>query len=406
MNYKETVNWMFNQLPMYQNQGASAYRKDLDNTNLLVNYLNNPEKELVCIHVAGTNGKGSTSHMLASILQEAGYKVGLYTSPHLKDFRERIKINGKKISQKFIIDFIEIHKPFFEAHQMSFFEMTVGLAFEYFKKKKTQIAIIEVGMGGRLDSTNIVLPQISVITNIGMDHTQFLGNTMTAIAKEKAGIIKTKVPVVIGEYTSETKSVFIEEANKNQSPIYFASDEVKKIYKCGLVGDYQQHNIKTILKTIAVLKSQNKFKVTNNHLQKGLLNVVKNTDLRGRWEQIHTKPLAICDTAHNKEGLQIVINQISNQKYQSLHLVLGFVNDKNLDEILPLFPKNASYYFCKPNLARGLLVDVLKNKAQSYGLIGKSYTSVSKAYKAALFASKEEDFIYVGGSTFVVAEIL
>jgi dihydrofolate synthase / folylpolyglutamate synthase len=406
MNYKETINWIFNQLPMYQNQGASAYRKDLDNTRLLVNHLNNPEKELVCIHVAGTNGKGSTSHLLASILQEAGYKVGLYTSPHLKDYRERIKINGKKISQAFVIDFIEANKLFFEAQQLSFFEMTVGLAFEYFRKKKTQIAIIEVGMGGRLDSTNIVTPQISVITNIGMDHMQFLGNTLEAIAFEKAGIIKPKIPVVIGEYTNETKPVFEEQANRNQAPIYFASDEIETIYKSTLVGDYQEHNIKTVLKTIAVLNGQNKFKVSNKQIKEGLLNVIKNTDLRGRWEQIHVKPLVICDTAHNKEGLQIVLNQISNQKFESLQMVVGVVNDKNLDEILPLFPKNAHYYFCKPNIARGLSADLLKEKAQHYGLIGESYTSVKKAYKAALSASKEQDFIYVGGSTFVVAEVI
>jgi dihydrofolate synthase / folylpolyglutamate synthase len=406
MDYKATINWMFNQLPMYQSQGASAYRKDLTNTHLLASHLNNPEKELVCIHVAGTNGKGSTSHLLASILQEAGYKVGLYTSPHLKDFRERIKINGIKISKPFVIDFIEKNKLFFETNNLSFFEMTVGLAFQYFIQKKTQIAIIEVGMGGRLDSTNIVTPQISVITNIGMDHTQFLGNTLAKIAFEKAGIIKNEIPVVIGEYNNETQPVFMEQASLKKAPIHFASDEIKRTLKSSLIGDYQQHNIKTVLKTIAVLNSQKKFNVSKKQIQDGLLNVQKNTGLRGRWDQIQTNPTVICDTAHNKEGLQIVINQISKQKYKSLHIVIGVVNDKNLDEILPLFPTNAHYYFCKPNLARGLSEKELEKIAFNYELKGNSFSSVKKAYKAAINAANKQDFIFVGGSTFVVAEVI
>ena len=405
MNYQETVNWMFNQLPVYQLQGAIAYKKDLTNTILLADYLKNPEKGMACIHVAGTNGKGSTSHMLASILQEAGYKVGLYTSPHLKDFRERIKINGQEISEQFVCEFINKHKSFFENNELSFFEMTVGLAFDYFKTEQIDIAIIEVGMGGRLDSTNIITPLISVITNIGMDHTQFLGNTLTAIAGEKAGIIKSNIPVVIGEYTPETKLVFIEKAKKNNSEIYFASDTIKNTFPSDLKGDYQEQNKKTVLQTIQILNSQNRFKVADENIKEGLLHVVKNTGLYGRWQQINNSPKVICDTAHNKPGLQITLKQTQAEEFDSLHIVLGVVNDKDLDEILPLFPKNATYYFCKPNIPRGLDAPILQQKALEYGLNGKVFNSVSKAYDKALQSAKPSDFIYVGGSTFVVAEI-
>jgi len=405
MNYQETVNWMFNQLPVYQLQGAIAYKKDLTNTILLADYLKNPEKGMACIHVAGTNGKGSTSHMLASILQEAGYKVGLYTSPHLKDFRERIKINGQEISEQFVCEFINKHKSFFENNELSFFEMTVGLAFDYFKTEQIDIAIIEVGMGGRLDSTNIITPLISVITNIGMDHTQFLGNTLTAIAGEKAGIIKSNIPVVIGEYTPETKLVFIEKAKKNNSEIYFASDTIKNTFPSDLKGDYQEQNKKTVLQTIQILNSQNRFKVADENIKEGLLHVVKNTGLYGRWQQINNSPKVICDTAHNKHGLQITLKQTQAEEFDSLHIVLGVVNDKDLDEILPLFPKNATYYFCKPNIPRGLDAPILQQKALEYGLNGKVFNSVSEAYDKALQLAKPSDFIYVGGSTFVVAEI-
>ena len=405
MNYQETVNWMFNQLPVYQLQGAIAYKKDLTNTILLADYLKNPEKGMACIHVAGTNGKGSTSHMLASILQEAGYKVGLYTSPHLKDFRERIKINGQEISEQFVCEFINKHKSFFENNELSIFEMTVGLAFDYFKTEQIDIAIIEVGMGGRLDSTNIITPLISVITNIGMDHTQFLGNTLTAIAGEKAGIIKSNIPVVIGEYTPETKLVFIEKAKKNNSEIYFASDTIKNTFPSDLKGDYQEQNKKTVLQTIQILNSQNRFKVADENIKEGLLHVVKNTGLYGRWQQINNSPKVICDTAHNKHGLQITLKQTQAEEFDSLHIVLGVVNDKDLDEILPLFPKNATYYFCKPNIPRGLDAPILQQKALEYGLNGKVFNSVSEAYDKALQLAKPSDFIYVGGSTFVVAEI-
>jgi len=405
MNYQETINWMFNQLPMYQLQGASAYKKDLTNVHLLVNNLGNPQKNLKCIHVAGTNGKGSTSHMLASILQEAGYKVGLYTSPHLKDYRERIKINGIEISEDFVCEFINKNKSFFEANDMSFFEMTVGLAFEYFAKEKVDIAVIEVGMGGRLDATNIITPLVSVITNIGLDHTQFLGNTLEAIAFEKAGIIKPGIPVVIGEYTSETQPVFLAKAKENNAEIYFASELISKNYPSDLIGDYQIHNKKAVIETISILNSQNQFEVSEANIKSGLLNVVKNTGLEGRWQQLGEFPKIICDTAHNKNGLEIVMKQIQKEKFDTLHIVLGVVNDKDLDDILPLFPTNAIYYFCKPSIPRGLETTILQEEARKYHLKGNIYPSAAEAYLESRNNATEKDFIFIGGSTFVVAEL-
>ncbi|SHL19256.1 bifunctional folylpolyglutamate synthase/dihydrofolate synthase [Flavobacterium xanthum] len=406
MNYKETTDWMFNQLPMYQLQGASAYKKDLTNAYLLIDHLQNPQEKLKCIHVAGTNGKGSTSHMLASVLQEAGYKVGLYTSPHLKDFRERIKINGIDIPEAFVTDFINKHKHFFEANDLSFFEMTVGLAFDYFAKEKVDIAVIEVGMGGRLDATNIITPLVSVITNIGLDHTSFLGNTLDAIAFEKAGIIKSNIPVIIGEYTPETQPVFAAKSKECNSELFFAADLIFENYTSDLIGDYQIHNKKTVLQTIAVLNTQTAFKITPDNTKSGLLNVVKNTGLQGRWQQLSEFPKVICDTAHNKNGLEIVLNQIKKEDFDSLHFVLGVVNDKDLEEILPLFPKEANYYFCKPNIPRGLDPQILKQKAAHFDLRGEVYISVSEAYQKAIENATKSDFIYIGGSTFVVAEIL
>ena len=405
MNYQETINWMFNQLPMYQLQGASAYKKDLTNAHLLSNHLGNPEKTLKCIHVAGTNGKGSTSHMLASIFQEAGYTVGLYTSPHLKDYRERIKINGNEISEDFVCEFINENKPFFEANELSFFEMTVGLAFDYFAKEKVDIAIIEVGMGGRLDATNIITPLVSVITNIGLDHTQFLGTTLEAIAFEKAGIIKPEIPVVIGEYTSETKAIFLAKAKENNSEIYFSSELIRESYPSDLIWDYQVHNKKTVLQTIAIINSQKEFKIYESDIKTGLLNVVKNTGLKGRWQKLGEFPKIICDTAHNKNGLEIVLKQIQKEKFDSLHIVLGVVNDKDLDEVLPLFPTKAIYYFCKPNIPRGLDAKILEDNARKFHLLGKTYASVTEAYIESQNIAKENDFIFVGGSTFVVAEL-
>ena len=404
MNYKETTEWMFSQLPMFQMQGAAAYKEDLTNALLLVNHLKNPEKTFKTIHVAGTNGKGSTSSMLASILQESGYKVGLYTSPHLKDFRERVRINGEMISEAFVVDFVAENKAFFEANELSFFEMTVGLAFDYFAKEAVDVALIEVGMGGRLDATNVIKPLISVITNIGFDHTQFLGSSLEAIAGEKAGIIKQNTPVVIGEYTEETKPVFESIAAKKHAPIYFAQEYPEVVYDCDLLGDYQVHNKKTALLAINLLKAI--FDITEDNIKAGFKNVVLNTGLLGRWQVLQEKPMVVCDTAHNSHGLKIVLNQIPKQKFKKLHIVLGVVNDKDLASILPLFPTNATYYFCKPNVSRGLDAEILCKKAAEFGLNGEVFVSVSAAYNSALKNAGLNDFIYIGGSTFVVAEIV
>ena len=404
MNYQETTEWLFNQLPMFQNQGASAYKNDLSNTLALAKHLNHPEDKFKSIHVAGTNGKGSTSSMIASILQEAGYKVGLYTSPHLKDYRERIKIGGKEITEEYVVAFVQKNKSFFEQNHLSFFEMTVGLAFQYFADEKVDIAVIEVGMGGRLDSTNIITPLVSVITNIGFDHTQFLGNTLSLIAKEKAGIIKHNIPVVIGEYVAETKEVFVEFAKKNECAIYFAQENEDSDLSCGLHGDYQNQNKKTVLQTISLLKKY--FVISEEAIALGLLNVVKNTGLLGRWHQLGKQPTIICDTAHNKEGFKIVMNQINNLKFDKLHFVLGVVNDKDLASILPLLPKSAFYYFCKPNVIRGLDAVTLKEMALSFGLKGVVSNSVTEAYGLAKSKATKNDLIYIGGSTFVVAEIV
>ena len=405
MTYKDTLNWMFFQLPMYQRQGKLAYKIDLSNTILLANHLNNPQEHFKSIHVAGTNGKGSTSYMLSSVLQEAGYKVGLYTSPHLKDFRERIKINGNQISKQFIIGFIKRNKSFFEENTLSFFEMTVGMAFDYFKKEKVNIAVIEVGLGGRLDSTNIITPEVSVITNIGIDHTPFLGNTLEAIAYEKAGIIKPNVPVVIGETQPETKPVFKSIAYKNNSKIVFADKIINQSYRSDLLGNYQSKNINTVVQSLNILKEKG-FKISHQYIKKGLLNVVGNTGLMGRWQVLKNSPKVVCDIGHNKEGLTYVMNQLSNEVFKSLHIVFGVVNDKDLSSIVDLLPKEAVYYFCKPNIERGLNASILKSVLNKYGLQGNIYNSVKEAYNSALGNSNEQDFIFIGGSTFVVAEII
>ncbi len=397
---------MFARLPMYQTQGASAYKEDLGNTLALCEYLGNPEKKLKFIHVAGTNGKGSTSHMLASILQEASYKTGLYTSPHLKDYRERVKINGVEIPEQYVVSFIDRHKPFFEDNELSFFEMSVGLAFDYFNSESVDIAIIEVGLGGRLDATNVITPLVSVITNIGIDHVQFLGNTIASIAAEKAGIIKSGIPVVIGEFVKESKAVFIEKAKEVEAPIFFASELISKTFPSDLIGDYQQTNKKTVLQTIKLLVKNDGFAISESQIQNGLLNVVKNTGLLGRWQQLRKEPTVICDTAHNKHGLSVVLKQVGRQQFDNLHIVLGVVNDKDLDQILPLFPAKANYYFCKPNIFRGLDAGILQSEAAHFDLIGEIYNSVSEAYGAALQQASKSDFIYIGGSTFVVAEVL
>jgi dihydrofolate synthase/folylpolyglutamate synthase len=389
---------------VFQNIGAAAYKEDLTNTLLLTKHLNHPETNFKTIHVAGTNGKGSTSSMIASVFMEGGYKVGLYTSPHLKDFRERITINGKKISKNYVHQFVLKHKSFFETTELSFFEMTVGLAFQYFSDKKVDIAIIEVGMGGRLDATNSITPLLSVITNIGKDHTAFLGDTLEKIAFEKAGIIKQNIPVVIGEYTIQTKPVFTEAASKNKSEIYFVQDINHPDYPCGLLGDYQIKNKKTVIEVFRNLKSN--FNISEENIKNGIANVVLNTHLQGRWQILQEYPKVICDTAHNANGLEMVMQQLKKETYNQLHIVLGVVNDKDLDAILPLFPKNANYYFCKPKNERGLNAKTLQDKAKSFQLFGNTYTSISKAYKAALEKSTDKDLIYIGGSNFVVSEII
>lgn len=403
MTYQETLEWMFAQLPMYQQKGISAFKGKLDNILALSAYLGHPERKFKSIHVAGTNGKGSSSHMLASILQEAGYKVGLYTSPHLKDFRERIRINGIPVSKKFVVDFIKKNKLFFEAHDLSFFEMTVGMAFQYFEKEKIDIAIVEVGLGGRLDSTNIITPEVSLITNIGYDHVEMLGDTIAKIAFEKAGIIKPGIPVVISELQEETATVFNNIAGERGSKIIFAGEVIPGNYKTSLLGSYQAKNVKGVVATIKELKG---FDIREEHIVDGLLNVSENTGLLGRWQYIGANPTVVCDTAHNTEGLSIVLDQLKQQEYTSLHLVIGFVKDKNLEQILPLFPKNAHYYFCRPNIQRGLDELVLKTRALEFGLKGDTYSSVNEAVNAALGVADKTDFVFVGGSTFVVAEIV
>ena len=405
MNYPETLDYLFGQLPMYQRIGNAAYKANLDNTYRLSEILNHPEKQFKSVHIAGTNGKGSTSHMLASVLQEAGYKVGLYTSPHLKDFRERIKINGAMISENEVIDFVEEYKNEFEKIQLSFFEWTVGLAFHSFANQKVDIAIVETGLGGRLDSTNIVTPEVVVITNISMDHTQLLGDTLEKIAAEKAGIIKSTIPVVIGETQPKIKHVFIEKAKQMNAPIQFADEYPTKEYESDLKGVYQQQNKKTVVATIHVLQTLG-WNIAENHIIKGLQNVVSNTGLMGRWQVLNKQPFTVCDTGHNEAGIRLILAQINQQSFEKLHVVLGVVNDKDITNILALLPNNASYYFCQANIPRALEVSVLAEKATAVGLSGTTFPSVDAAYKAAQKNATAQDMIFIGGSTFVVAEVV
>ena len=428
MNYNETLNWMFNKLPMYQRIGASAYKADLNTTIEIINYLDTPQHSFKSIHIAGTNGKGSTSHSLASVFQEAGYKTGLYTSPHLRDFRERIRINGEMIPENEVVEFIEKHKNKLEELELSFFEMTVAMAFDYFRKEKVDIAIIEVGMGGRLDSTNVINPELCVITNISLDHVKFLGENEGQIAVEKAGIIKPETAVVIGETQEGSKDVFIETAKEKNSPIFFADKimECKKddtysieyqkfdIYKNNelylkdlkypLLGNYQKKNLATVICALDILKDS--FKIEETHIINGLANVVKNTSLMGRWQVINRNPLAIADTGHNVAGINEVNRQLAETKYNKLHFVLSVVNDKDIDGILQLLPKEAEYYFCKADIPRGLSADILAEKAINCGLQGKVYESVHQAYSTALGNAQEGDLVFVGGSNFTVAEVV
>lgn len=428
MNYKETLDWMFNKLPMYQRIGAAAYKADLNTTIEILDYLNNPQENFESVHIAGTNGKGSTSHSLASVFQAAGFKTGLYTSPHLRDFRERIRINGQMIPEDNVVTFIELHKQKLEELELSFFEMTVAMAFDYFSKEKVDIAIIEVGMGGRLDSTNVIHPELSLITNISLDHVKFLGDCEEKIAAEKAGIIKENTPIVIGETQERSKDVFINKAEEKNSPISFADqifecrkkDEVALDYhtydiyknnelyisdlKFPLLGNYQKKNLATIICALDILK--NKFDISQNNICDGLLNVVKATGLMGRWQVINKKPLAIADTGHNVAGINEVKRQLAETKFEKLHFVLSVVNDKDIEGILELLPKDAEYYYCKADIPRGLSAEILAEKATNCGLNGKVYNSVKEAYAAACNNAKENDLVFVGGSNFTVAEVV
>ncbi len=429
MTYQEVLDFMFSQLPMYQRTGKAAYKANLDNTLKLDQHFKHPHKNYKTIHVAGTNGKGSVSHCLASILQTSGLKVGLYTSPHLKDFRERIKINGSCIPENDVITFIEKNKKIIEDIQPSFFEMTVAMAFDFFSKRKVDVAVIEVGLGGRLDSTNIIEPECSVITNIGLDHTALLGNTLELIATEKAGIIKKNTPVVIGEHNDLTKPVFTTTASNHGAPIYFASEEynipvsmrgidnrqifqvyhkntlIYKDLKLDLLGIYQKKNIKTVLKTIDVLNSIG-FTISEKDMYSGLNNVVKNTGLMGRWQVLDANPAVICDTGHNEDGVKEIVEQLSNTAYQNLHIIWGMVNDKDISAVLKLLPKNAQYYFVKPNIPRGLEAKELKKEAEKYGLSGNDYSNLQEAIKKAKKITSSNDLIFIGGSTFLVADVV
>ncbi len=403
MNYQETLDWLFAQLPMYQRVGQVAYKADLKNTEQLMELLNHPEKKFKSVHVAGTNGKGSVSHMLAAIFQKAGYKTGLYTSPHLKDFRERIRINGQMIPEQRVVDFVERYKSDFTAIGLSFFEMTVGMAFHYFAEEKTDIAIIEVGMGGRLDSTNVISPELSIITNISLDHTQFLGNNLASIAREKAGIIKTGVPVVIGEANAETQAVFEETAHERKAPLHYADDPNPE-WSSDLNGPYQPKNLATLQKGISVLEACGYS--LSPFVLPALKAVKQLTGLRGRWEILGEKPRVIADTGHNEAGVKLVMQQLLNETFSQLHIIWGMVGDKDSSSILKLLPQNAVYYFCKPDIPRGKEAADLQREAAAKGLNGKAYNSVMEAYSAALKVAHPDDLIFAGGSTFVVAEVL
>jgi len=405
LKYNSIIEWMFERLPVYQNSGSFKYKVDLDNIKNLSNQLGNPHHHFKTIHIAGTNGKGSTSHILSSILQESGYKIGLYTSPHLKDFRERVKIDGSNIPEADVVEFVSSNKQYFEDNNLSFFEMTVGLAFDYFKNQKVDIAIIEVGMGGRLDSTNIISPELSIITNIGLDHTKFLGTTLKEIAFEKAGIIKENIPVIIGETQLETSEVFNHKASEMGSKILYADQQKKIKYLTDLKGSYQDKNIQTVLCAIQELQRSN-WNISEDAIKLGLSKVQLNTGFTGRWSVLGQTPLTICDTAHNKEGLSIVLEDIKSLNIPIMHFVIGFVNDKDIDLLINLFPEKAHYYFCSPSILRGLDANELKNKFRRKNRHGTVFSSVKDAFDQCKSIAKKDDFIYIGGSTFVVAEII
>ncbi|MGB8357626.1 MAG: folylpolyglutamate synthase/dihydrofolate synthase family protein [Bacteroidales bacterium] len=429
MTYKETTDYLYSMLPAYHRIGKAAYKGDLNNTMELDSYFNHPHQKFRTLHVAGTNGKGSVSHMLASILQEAGYRTGLYTSPHLRDFRERIRLNGMMISEEEVVSFVEKHDEVIKKIAPSFFELTVALAFDYFARMNVEVAVIEVGMGGRLDSTNIITPELSVITNIGHDHMEFLGDTLAAVAGEKAGIIKEGVPVVIGETQPETSEVFKSRAALMHAPVFFADREficnpgemsnetgvraytlqdlLTGITMSGttpLGGLAQKKNIQTVAAAVNILSVP--FGLNRDHFLNGVANVISNTGLMGRWQVLSHSPLTVCDTGHNHEGLEYVVKQIGSTPKEHLHMIIGFVNDKDLSLVLPLMPLDAEYYFTRASVPRALDEKILKTEAEKYGLTGNSYPTVADALKAAKDAAGTDDMIFIGGSTFVVAEVI
>jgi dihydrofolate synthase/folylpolyglutamate synthase len=431
VNYKETLQYLFERLPMFHRVGEAAYKNSLENTLKLDEIFGHPHRSYKTVHVAGTNGKGSVSHILAAVFQSAGYKTGLYTSPHLKDFRERIKINGQMISEQEVIEWVENYpaKNNLWNLEPSFFELTAAMAFDYFAKQEVDIAIIEVGLGGRLDSTNIITPEVSLITNIGLDHTNLLGNTLDKIAAEKAGIIKSNVPVVVGLTQNETKSVFAEIARTKQTSLFFADQEYSATYsmlgmdgkqilnierngemvypemKLDLLGFYQTQNVPAVLKTLDILIEKG-WQISRENIYDGLANAAKSTGLMGRWQIIGNNPLTVCDTGHNEDGIKMVVNQIRNTPYKTLHFVFGVVADKNQDAVLSLLPKDAVWYFTRADIPRAMNEQELAQKAAGFGLKGESYPSVKEAFNAAKLNAGKNDLIFVGGSTFVVAEIL
>jgi len=434
LNYKQIIEYLFTQLPVYQRTGNAKYKIDLDNTIKLCNILDNPQNNFKSIHIAGTNGKGSTAHIIASILQTKNLKTGLYTSPHINDFRERIKINGHKIPKKYVCSFVNKYKERFESLKLSFFEMTVGMAFKYFSDEKVDIAVIETGLGGRLDSTNIINPLISVITNIGLDHTDLLGNTLEKIAYEKSGIIKHNIPVIIGETQNKIKSIFINTAKQQNASIFFADTIYKpyniKIFESNLhknirltmdisknnklfiknlnselPGLYETKNIVTALQTIELLNKIG-YNISKIDILKGIDTVSKQTGLMGRWQIMSKSPLTICDVAHNEDGIKQIVKQLSVTKYENLHFVFGMVKDKDIDKILKLLPKKAEYYFCKANIPRALDQNKLLKKAKENNLTGIAYPSVENAFLTAKSNAKKNDLIFVSGSTFIVAEVI
>jgi len=434
MNYQQTIDYLFSRLPMFSRIGTAAYKKDLTNIQKLSNFLNHPYKKFKSVHIAGTNGKGSVSHMLAAILQTAGYKTGLYTSPHLKDFRERIRINGEMVSKKFIVDFTGKIKPVIEEIDPSFFEITVAMAFEYFAEQNVQIAVVETGLGGRFDSTNIITPELSVITNIGWDHMNILGDSLEKIAFEKAGIIKQNIPVVVGETLPETEKVFKQVAKEKNAFLALASDKRQaiswhwekparrsgghellvevtqqdktdhQVYRLDLPGIYQAKNLITVLEICSQLNQQG-WKIEETDVKSGFQNAKKLTDLHGRWEVIHPHPLIILDVAHNEDGIKMLMEQVEVTEHDHLHIVIGIVKEKDPEKLLALFPKLAHYYFTQANIPRALNADILKETAQAFGLKGEVYTDVNAAVKAAVAKSEKNDMILVCGSVFLVGEV-